>query len=123
MALMCVVVALSYLGNRVYPDSLRGNCWSYALWRWDKYGGYLAIRKAYGVKFLGWFPVPHVIWVKNLPRKVVRLKQFVPVDRKTAQWIPYFTGYFKGKVISFDVIPNADNIDVEMKDNRNATEN
>ena len=75
-----------------------GNCWSYAVPRWLRYGGYLVVRIAPGIKILGFIPVLHVIWCKDL--KDASIEQFVPVNRKHAFWFPWHTIWFKGKVLT-----------------------
>jgi hypothetical protein len=107
MGLMVMVVALAHLSHRVHPKSEWQTCWNHALWRWNTYGGYLAICKSEGVSFLKWFPVPHVIWLMGIPKRS-KLEQYIPINRKKAKWLPWFTGYFKGRVIHFDSNHNAD---------------
>jgi hypothetical protein len=102
MALMCVCIPLARATRRVLPDSEWQNCWLASLWKWDRYGGYLAVRPADAVRFLKCLPVPHVIWIMELPRRGVRLEQYIPIKRKRAKWLPWFTGYFKGRTIHFD---------------------
>jgi hypothetical protein len=75
-----------------------GNCWTYALKNWFKYGGYIAVRKAPDVKILNFIPIYHVIWVLDL--KDAELRQFVPIKRKHNKWAPFFAIIFKGKVIT-----------------------
>jgi hypothetical protein len=102
MALMCVCVALSYAARRVMPDSEFRNCWLDTLWKWHRYGGYLAVRPADGVRFLKWLPVPHVIWLMELPKRGAKIEQYIPIQREREKWLPWFTGYFKGRTIHFD---------------------
>jgi hypothetical protein len=102
MCFMVLAVALSHLCHKVCRNPDRQNCWSHTLWRWNTYGGYLAVRKADGVQFIKWLPVPHVLWLMEIPKKGVRLEQYVPIKRERAKWLPWFTGYFKGRVIHFD---------------------
>ena len=108
MGFMVLVVALANLAHRVCINPERQNCWFHALWRWNTYGGYLAVRKADGVQFIKWLPVPHVIWLMELPKRGVKLEQYVPIKRERAKWLPWFTGYFKGRVIHFDSNHSAD---------------
>ncbi len=108
MGLMVIVVAMAHLSHRVHPKSEWQTCWYHALWRWNTYGGYLAVRKADGVRLIKWLPVPHVIWLMEITKRGVKLEQYVPIKRERAKWLPWFTGYFKGRVIHFDSNHNAD---------------
>jgi hypothetical protein len=76
----------------------RGNCWTYAVPHWWRYGGYLVVRIAPGIKILNFIPVLHVIWCLDL--KDAKIKQFVPVKRVTAKWFPFHTIFFRGRVIT-----------------------
>lgn len=77
---------------------VRGNCWSYALSHWFRYGGYLCVRVSPDVRILGFIPILHCIWVLDL--KDAELKQFIPVKRSHAKWFPLATIWFKGRVIT-----------------------
>jgi hypothetical protein len=90
----------------VYPTAETGNCWSHALPNWWKHGGYLALRAADGQKFLGVFPVMHVIWVKVLPRRT-NLEQYVPIKRQTSDILPWYTIVYKGVVRKVEAPHNA----------------
>lgn len=88
--------------ERVEPNSQFGNCWSFALTRWRKHGGYLMVRAADGLppvrnRFLKVFPVPHAIWVKHLDRRT-EIEMFLPEKRYAAEWFPWRTAYYKGWV-------------------------
>ena len=97
MFFMLITIGFSLLMLKLYPDSLEGNCWSYALPRWIKHGGYLAVGPAAGQRFLNYFFIPHVIWVKKMSPET-ELEQLVPIRRKSRSFIPYYTLFFKGKV-------------------------
>lgn len=84
--------------ERVWSEANRGNCWTYALPRWWRRGGYLMIRPADGQKFLKIFPVPHVILLLKMPRHGLTLEQFLPVERKFGQWFPVHTIYYEGEI-------------------------
>lgn len=106
---MYLSTMLSVLGDRVLPGATSGNCWSFALPKWHKHGGYLLIRDADGQRFLNLFKVPHVIWVKTLPPKgsTIDLEQFVPVKRKVARWLPLHTVYYEGRTRTTEVPHNS----------------
>lgn len=97
-----MAVLFAVAADLIVPSSKFGNCWTYALPRWWRHGGYLLVRSADGVKFMNFFPVPHVLWVRKLPRRGVDLQQFVPVDRKPAKWFPLYTTYFNGELRSVE---------------------
>lgn len=94
----CFVVAFSVLAHAIMPSSRHGNCWTCALPRWWRRGGYLAIRRADGVGLCRHLPVPHVIWISRLARHGSVLSQFVPVKRRQTRCWPKFVGYYTGEV-------------------------
>lgn len=108
MALLTVALGVSYLSNWVLPSANRQNCWMYSMWRWHRYGGYLAVRPSDGVRFAKWLPVPHVVWIKVLPRIGSMTEQYVPIKRERKEFLPWFTAYFKGHVRHVDAPHNAD---------------
>lgn len=81
--------------DAIEPGSEYGNCWTYALVKWIREGGYLVVRPADGVTFLWIFPVLHVLHCTELPRRGVVLTQTYPVDRKIARLLPLFSVYFR----------------------------
>ena len=95
---MTITTLFASLCDWVDPTSKMGNCWSFALPKWAKQGGYLLIRPADGNRFLKIFPVPHVLWVKQIPKEGLVLEQFFPLERKQASWFPHHTLYYKGIV-------------------------
>ena len=66
------------LGQKVHPTSKYGNCWSYAVPLWLRYGGHLAVRASDHNKFLWVFPLPHVKFIPVLPPEGVEMRQFIP---------------------------------------------
>lgn len=98
MTLLTFVVWLCVLGYELWPESDYGNCWTYALRMYAVYGGYVCIRNAHGnVKFLKFFPVPHIIWANTLHPET-EVKQFVPVNRKHGDYFPWYTLWYYGKI-------------------------
>ena len=93
---LCIRVAR--LGQWIDPDLMYGNCWTYALPRFARHGGYLMVRPAVGVKLFRWLSVPHVIWVKRLPTDGVELEMFEPLHRRPANWLPWHTIWFRGRI-------------------------
>ena len=108
MALLCGVVALSYAARKVMPDSTWQNCWLAVLWKWHRYGGYLAIRPADGTRLLKYLPVPSAIWIQELPRRGVKLEYYAPLDRKYSNYCPLYVGYFRGRIRLADSEHKAD---------------
>lgn len=88
--------------NAIMPFSRYGNCWTYALPRWWRHGGYLAIRRADGVGLCRFLPVPHAIWISRLARRGNVMRQFVPVKRRQTVCCPMFVGYYAGEVRSVE---------------------
>jgi hypothetical protein len=93
MCLMVLSTGCAMLAARALPHAREGNCWSYALDKWARHGGYLLVRAADGQRFLGRFPVPHVEWVKHND-----VRYFVPSRRKTTSWVPWYTVYYSGRI-------------------------
>jgi len=100
LTLSYLVIALTILADKVWPNAQYGNCWTYTLPRWKKYGGYLLIRPADEVRFLDTLPVPHVIWVQSFDTAGSVVSQFYPEKRNVSRWMPWFTIYYKGKVLN-----------------------
>ena len=112
MCCMALFTALSYLAHWLHPGATRQNCWLYTMWRWHKYGGYLAVVPARGNRFLKVFMVPHVIWIKDL--KEAELEQYVPLKRRFSEYMPYYTIYFEGQIISVE--PHKPAVKEKVKD-------
>ena len=71
-----------------------GNCWIYAIPKWIREGGYLCVRKAPGVFFLGFLIVPHVMHIS----RTGTVSDFYPLHRESAHYLPYFTLFYKGYI-------------------------
>lgn len=71
-----------------------GNCWTYAIPKWIREGGYLCIRKAHGVSFLGFLMIPHVMHIS----RTGTVSDFYPLHRESAHYLPYFTLFYKGYI-------------------------
>jgi hypothetical protein len=85
------------LAEKCKPNSTHNNCWSFALDRWARLGGYLLVREADGQRFLGFMMVPHVAWVKHLGHDI-DLEHFAPIRRKRGWWMPWHVIYYRGRV-------------------------
>lgn len=107
MAIMGVCCWLSRAAHRTLPDSEIQNCWLAVLWRWHKYGGYLAVRPADGTRLWHRLKVPSAIWIQELPRRGVKLSQFVPTKRKQPRVCPAIVGYYVGEVRTVEAPHNA----------------
>lgn len=99
MCLLVISAVCARLADRAIPHSPNQNCWSYALAKWTKRGGYLLIRDADGQRFLGKFPVPHVAWVSHVGEDT-KMRFFVPTKRKTARWMPWYVVYYGGRILT-----------------------
>lgn len=75
-----------------------GNCWTFALPRFYSHGGYLLIRAADKIRFLWFLKVPHVAWVKVLPKQGLVIESFDPVARKKAFVFPWFVIWYHGRI-------------------------
>lgn len=93
LALLMVIAA-----DKLWPNADMGNCWSFVGPKWAKYGGYMLVRPADGVRAIGFGKVPHVIWVKKLTADVL-LQQSAPLDRYTGKWLLWRKFYFKHNII------------------------
>ena len=102
-----IVCALAMLGKRIDPTHKRGNCWTYALPEFIEKGGYLAVRASDGLKFLGVFIVPHVLYMPILHGRSV-ISQYVPINRKSSFLFPWFVLHYKGRVRHVESNHNAD---------------
>lgn len=100
VAMVCLWLStwMARLGDRISPGLMYGNCWSYALPKFARHGGYLLVRPARGVRLLKMFSVMHVIWVKSLPREGVEMEMFEPLHRRPANWLPWHTIWFRGRI-------------------------
>ncbi len=96
-----------YASYLIHPNSRWGNCWSFAVPRWIKYGGYLSMRVAEDVRFLKVFPVLHVLWCRESPRPG-SMRMTRPVKRIEDKWFPVGTIYFTFKVSRMDAPHNAE---------------
>ena len=119
MAIMGFCCWLSRAAYRILPDSEMQNCWLAVLWRWHRYGGYLAVRPADGTRLWHRFHVPSAIWIQELPRRGVKLEYYAPLDRKYSDCCPWYVGYFRGKIRLADSEHRAD-IERYKSDQRDA---
>ena len=108
MAIMGVCCWLSRAAHRTLPDSEIQNCWLAVLWRWHKYGGYLAVRPADGTRLWHRLKVPSAIWIQELPRRGVKLEYYAPLNRQYSDCCPWYVGYFRGKIRLADSAHRAD---------------
>lgn len=97
------------LGQKVHPTSKYGNCWSYAVPLWLRYGGHLAVRASDHNKFLWVFPLPHVKFIPVLPPDGVEMRQFVPPesDRHESEAFPWYAIYYRGEIRDSETPHNA----------------
>lgn len=96
--LYSICAGLAKIADIVFPNTEYGNCWSFALSRWWTYGGYLMLRQSDENKFLKYFPLPHIFWVKKINLDRSDLEHFVPKSRKRSQFFPWYAIYFDGEI-------------------------
>ena len=97
------------LGQKVHPTSKYGNCWSYAVPLWLRYGGHLAVRASDHNKFLWVFPLPHVKFIPVLPPEGVEMRQFIPPEseRQESEAFPWYAVYYKVEIHDSETPHNA----------------
>ena len=95
--LYAAAMLLAVLGDSLISTETFGNCWTHALTRYRKRGGYLIVRPADDVRVLGRWTVPHVIWCRVLPDDI-RIEQFVPTVRSRSKWFPWRTIWYEGRI-------------------------
>lgn len=96
--LYSLCIGLAMVGDWIYPDSTLGNCWAFALARWWKHGGYIVIRKSDKNGFLGFLPLPHILWLRRMNWNNAEVEHLVPVVRKRSKWFPWYAVYFDGRI-------------------------
>lgn len=102
-----IVCVLAILGKSIDPTLKRGNCWTYALPEFIEKGGYLAVRASDGLKFLGVFIVPHVLYMPILHGRSV-ISQYVPIDRRSSSLLPWYAVNYHGEIRNVESNHNAD---------------
>lgn len=97
--LICVAAYAAIFSQWLVPAwSTYGNCWSHTLPLFIRRGGYLLVRVADDVRILRWIPVPHVIWMHELPPDAV-IEQFGPAGvRSNAKWVPWEVIWYRGEI-------------------------
>jgi hypothetical protein len=90
---MVASTLLVLLADWIWRDAHWGNCWTYVGPKWIRDGGYMCIRASDGQRFLGVFPVPHVIWVKHID-VASEIEQTHPDKRFMNRWFPFYVLYF-----------------------------
>jgi hypothetical protein len=98
VALLGVSILVAALAEWLHPDGTHGNCWTYAMSRYWRHGGYLMIRRADDVRLLGCIAIPHASWVKALPAEGVDLEQYQPDEREPGRWWPWHVLWYRGIV-------------------------
>ena len=98
MVLLTLCGVLVVWADKVWPEADWGNCWTKAGPLWWKNGGYLCVRPADGQKLFGLFSVPHAIWMPTWPEGT-DVRQTHPLHRRFSALLPWYTIYFKLKVL------------------------
>jgi hypothetical protein len=96
--LYSICVGLAVVADSLVPNSTVGNCWSFALSRWWKSGGYIAIRRSDNNGFLKFLPLPHIIWIKRMDWNFAEIEHLVPAVRRSSKWFPWYAVYFDGRI-------------------------
>lgn len=91
-AAVSVALGLALLAHRMWPSADWGNCWTFALVKWWRDGGYLACRPSTASRAFGFGLVPHVLWVKSLDG--CELQQIAPTTHYTGPWMGLRVWYF-----------------------------
>lgn len=94
----CAAAGCGWLAARVWPDADRGNCWSFALHRWCKGRGVLALTFVEDARLLRIFPVVHCALLPSLPREA-QIEMTIPRKRRSTQWLPWWAFYFRYRVV------------------------
>lgn len=89
---------LAELADRVLPDARRGNCWSFALAKFRRDGGYVGCRPVAKGRMLGGGRVLHVFWVRDVEGK--DLVQTQPLKRREGLALILFCWYFSYRLIT-----------------------
>ena len=88
---------LATWADRVRPDAGVGNCWSYALAKFRRDGGYVVCRPvSLGRMFAGIGSILHVFWVADVEGK--DLRQTIPKQRYTGPWLILRCWYFPYRI-------------------------
>lgn len=103
-AALKVFTLFALTADRIHPRARWGNCWTYAVARWGRHGGYLLLRAADDVKVMNAVDVPHAIWGPRLG--VYRMTY--PLHRKASKWLPFHALLHRFEVWHGD-IPHAAN--------------
>jgi hypothetical protein len=101
-----VAAGLCWLADKAWPEADRGNCWSYALPKWIEGRGVLAMSFVEDARFLGLFPVIHCAVFPEFPRRA-SFEMTQPVERRRTQWFPWWSFYFRFRVVRVQRHPKA----------------
>ena len=83
--LFLTFAAVAIVADRVLPRATWGNCWTYAVPRWLRYGGYLSLRRSDGVALFGRVGIPHAAWQSSLRGE---LRMTSPITRVPNMYLP-----------------------------------
>ena len=87
---------MALAAHRLHPEARVGNCWTYAVPRMIRHGGYLGFRRVHGVTLFG-LPLPHAMWLPRLGQ----VRMTYP-RRRRAGWLPWFAVLFRYDVWAGD---------------------
>lgn len=106
MVLMSAVMWLATICSRVLPDAKRQNCWTYAMPKFHRHGGYLMFRYSDGVRMWG-FRFLNCIWLKTLPTEGAELEYFHPNKRRRGWLTPWEVAFHPGHIRTRETPHNA----------------
>jgi hypothetical protein len=104
-AFLAIFAGFALLADKAMPHARWGNCWTYAVPRWLKYGGYLSLRRSDGVALFGRVGIPHAVWQSSLRGG---LRMTAPVKRKSGLFFPVHVMLFDFTVWHGDGLHEAD---------------
>lgn len=91
------VVQMARLGDWIWPDADRGDCWTFALPRWAAHGGYLQVS----LIPLGWMRIPRAAWQR--PDGVVeRAEPLERAETPREAWYGLKVLYFRFRILRRD---------------------
>jgi hypothetical protein len=97
-----LLVALVWLGDRVWPKADMGDCWVFAITQWLRHGGHVRMR----VERLGWLPIPRASWARP-DGMVERAEPVRRLHTLREAWGGLLTVYFKYRPVTYSPFPTA----------------
>jgi len=86
--MLALAAGMCWAADRVWPNATRGNCWSFALHRWCKERGVLALSFVEDARLLRIFPVVHCALLPSLLPCGPAFRSQSPRLHCPARWCP-----------------------------------